>query len=212
MTQAISSSLAKVHSRLSLALQHLDIVDSALTTIRNSENQALVNHATTRNCELTLQMLYTHLNFYLKAILSEMFYKKPLQIVDKGQERLQFQEIIRLGTYEAICDHMIDRVFRRLQNERSTRNLIGKILDGTGVAIDDDVLENAMWYIDIRHLIVHNSGVVDQKFEKTYSGKYNYVKIGGKLPINVGIARRGVNAVCTLCESIDRELTSKGYI
>jgi len=165
-----------MHSRLTLTLQHFEIVNTALRQSLRDNNNAIINHAITRNCELTLQLLYTHLNKYLKSILSEMFQKRPLQIVDKAQDTLQFQEILRLGTYEAVCNHMVDRVFRKLQNDRSTRRLIERILARTGANLDCDVLDDAMWYIDIRHLIVHNSGIVDQQFTINYTHKRNMLK------------------------------------
>ena len=188
-------------TRLTLTLQHFEIVNTALRQSLRDNNNAIINHAITRNCELTLQLLYTHLNEYLKSILSEMFQKRPLQIVDKAQDTLQFQEILRLGTYEAVCNHMVDRVFRKLQNDRSTRRLIERILARTGANLDCDVLDDAMWYIDIRHLIVHNSGIVDQQFTINYTHKRKYVKEGGKLPINEGMAKK-VSARYASCAKI----------
>jgi hypothetical protein len=107
-TQGGSSSLLKLNARLNLTIEHFNTVDSALRGAKRAGNNAIINHAITRNCEFVLQLLYTHLNEYLESILSEMFQKKPLQIVDKAQDSLQFQEILRLGSYEAVCGHMVE--------------------------------------------------------------------------------------------------------
>ena len=210
--QGRSLSFVKTASRLHLTQHHFVTVDNALRSVKTAANNSIINHAITRNCELTLQLLYTHYE-YLRSILSEMFQQRPLQIVDKAQDSLQFQEILRLGTYEAVCDHMVDRVFRKLQNEsRSTNRLIERILARTDAKMDAGILEDATWYIEIRRLIVHNPSIIDQQFEKKYSHKFKYVKSGNKLSINVGMAKRGINAVQKLCAAIDHELGSRGYI
>ena len=211
--QRKSRSLVRTEARLKLTREHLQTVHDALRRAKRADNHAIINHATVRNSELGLQILYTHLNEYLKLILSAMFEKRPLQIVDKAQDTLQFQEIIRLGTYEAICHYMVDRVFRRLQNDtHSMGKFIEKLLARTDTKIDEKILNDALWYIEIRHLIVHNSGRIDKPFADRYAQKFQGVAAGNKLPINLGMAKKGITAVGQLCQTIDRELIARGYI
>ena len=210
--QRPSMSLVRMYSRLHTTREHLKMVDEALRRDKRDGNKALINHALTRNCELALQLLYTHLNEFLKSILSEMFKHKPLQIVDKAQGSLKFHEILNLGSYDAVCDHIVDKVFRKLQNERSARNLVTKILDGTHATISGETLDDAMFYIEIRHLIVHNSSLIDKSFEERYPLAFKYVKEGNKMPLSCAFARDGIKSVQKLCEEIDRSLVFNRYI
>jgi hypothetical protein len=206
-----SRSLNKVNTRLNLTLQHLDIVDDSLNRCMNTGNRALIKHAITRNCQATIQILYSHLNEYLKSILSDMMHHRPLMVVDKAQGALQFQEILRLGDFDAMCEVMVERVFRKLENNsRDMGTVIGKILDNTGADIDKVLLDDAMKYIEMRHLIVHNLSRIDERFANTY--RINYAKPGKKLNISIGVARSGISAVRKLCENIDRELCANGYV
>lgn len=213
----LSVSFVKLGNRLALTSQHMDIVNKALSEIvaKKGSDAALAKHAITRNMELAIRLLYTHLSEYLRFILAEMYAKKPLEIVGKfqgGQAALPFHEIVNLGTYEAVCQRMIDQVFRNLEGQRSTKILIEKILDRTGAKVNSEQLENAMLYMEIRHLIVHNSSVVDRKFKETYEHKLSYAVVGSKLPMSIGLARRAIASIRDLCRNIDSELVSKGYL
>ena len=211
--QGKSASLTRLDSRLELTLQHLKTVDKALREARTSNNGQIINHSITRNFQSTIQSLYTHLNEYLKSILWEMFQKRPLQIVDKVQDVLQFQEIVRIGSYEAVCNHMVDKIFRKLENQsRNTNSLIEKILDKTGVKSDKKILDDAMHSIEIRHLIVHNSGQMDRKFAEAHSHRYKDAKDGNKLMINIKVATDGIDSVSKLCSEIDHGLCAGGYV
>lgn len=213
----LSISFVRLGSKLALTSQHMDIVNKALSEIaaKKGSDAALAKHAITRNMELAIQLLYTHLSEYLRSILAEMYAKKPLEIVSKfqgGQAALPFHEIFNLGTYEAVCQRMIDQVFRNLEGQRSTKMLIEKILDRTGAKVDLGQLETAMFYMEIRHLIVHNSSVVDRKFKETYEHKLSHAVVGSKLPTSIGLAKRATASTRELCRNIDSELVSKGYL
>jgi hypothetical protein len=209
-----SFSLIKVKTRLALTEGHLNLVHNALKSTQNIQNIGVINHSIARNCELALQAIYSHLNEYLKSILAEMFAQRPLQIVDKAQDTLQFQEILRLGSYDAVCSQMIDRVFRKLEanSNRNTRTLIERILKGTTVEICDKILEDAVVYIEIRHLIVHNSGKMDYRFSSKYADKFKHAKEGNKFSMSVGVARKAIGAVTKLCEHIDSVLISSKFL
>lgn len=88
----ISSAAARLHNALTLALEHLDVVETVLTDARAATlsgsgragpSSALIGHAKTRNYEMAFHLLYTHLNAYIRALLHEMARKRPLEIVNK---------------------------------------------------------------------------------------------------------------------------------
>jgi len=95
-----SKLLSRMYSKLNTTMEHFETVDEALRKNRSSDNNAIVVHAITRNCELAFQLLYTHLNEFMKSILKEMFVKRPLRIVGDSQSALRFFQIVELGSYE----------------------------------------------------------------------------------------------------------------
>lgn len=220
-----SKSLNRLRSKLTLTLDHTKVVNKALveTAARKtkagkpSKHRSITNHAMKRNAELAIQLLYPHFTEYLRLLLKEMYDVSPLEIVskaqgmNKAQASFRFDEIVRLGSYEAICDHMVDQVFRSLESQRNTRKLLDKILDNTEVEIDQLVFRDAMMYLDMRHLIVHNTSLVDEVFEQRYGSTLN-TKAGDKLKVDMGVAKRAVKTVEGLCIQVDRGLIAKGLI
>lgn len=241
MSKSSSKSLGTLRNRLSMIEAHMDIVDVALVSVEKvaegsrSVGQSLgealslpkgyhkrlklkannyrqiTNHARARNAELVIQMLYTYFTEYLRSVLREMYDKKPLEILDKAHSSLKFHEIVQLGSYDAICNHMVDYVFRSLESQRSTQGLLEKILEKTGVKLDSSILQTAMMYMEMRHLYVHNSGVVDMKFEKNF-GTLVSDKAGRKFNSSIGRSRAAIKAIERLCSEIDKGLIEKGYL
>jgi hypothetical protein len=113
-------------------------------------------------------------------------------------------------SYEAISELMIGKVFRQLENERSTKDLLDKILTKT-VSIDETIKTNALKYLDMRHLFVHAAGIIDQPFIDKY-GKDISLKVGDKLPTTYENARAAIEAVDLLCRTVDQQLINKGFV
>lgn len=217
MSNRAKSSLAftQLNSRLKLTLDHMDIVHQALSDIAASQKPLgpLVRHAIRRNQELAVQLLYTHLNEYLRSLISEMLQKKSLEVVNKApNSSLHFHEIVHLGSYDAICHRMIDSVFESLTKEKSTKKLIDKILDKTGVIPRPLIFKDAMFYLEIRHLIVHNASRMDKSFVEHHGSRMNCAKAGNMLSISIGLARKAITSVRELCQDIDNQLILKEYL
>jgi hypothetical protein len=210
----LSRSMMNMKTRMKVTRDHLLLVDQALSEFlkREKAKEALARHAMKRNNELAIQLNYTHLGEYLRSILGEMYLHNPLLVVGKASASLPFHEIVSLGNFDAISSRMVDLVFRTLDDQRSTQALIKKILDKTGVKLNPQMLDDAVYYLEIRHLIVHNSSLIDVKFEKRYSEKSQYIKAGNKLPMSQGLARKALSAIEELCSAIDSGLINGGHL
>ena len=212
----ISRSCLTLDSRLGLTLRHMDTVNKSLSENRADRKikNALAGYAIKRNLELAIQLVYIHLNEYLRSILNEMCRKRPLEIVGKSQNAsLSYHEIIKFGNYEKVCRHMADRVFRDLSdNSRGTKSLVKKIISKTGVQIENKALDEAEFYMEVRHLIVHNSGIIDSRFEQKYRAKFKYCKAESSLPMSLGFSRKAIESINDLCHAIDSGLISKSYV
>lgn len=213
----ISLAATRLVSSLTLALDHLEVVETVLTEARiialskgggPGLSAALVGHAKKRNYEMAFYMFYTHLNAYFRALLHEMARKRPLDIVNKHPGTLKYHEVIKLGSYEAVCREMVDQVFRRL-DDRQIRKLIEKVLEHTGVRPDEGMFNDVIKFIEVRHLMVHNSSIVDAKFARTYGASY---KAGGRLQVQLGLARTALTIGQRFCVDVDEKLVSAGFV
>jgi hypothetical protein len=237
-----SRPLSILCSRLATVSTHMELVDAAFASIdlaaarstrpesplitaiglppnshkrlklRAREHRSVTNHGRARNAEHTIQLLYTHFTTYLRSVLREMYEHRPLQIVEKAHGQFRFHEIVQLGSYDAICQAMVDQVFRTLEAQRSTSALLDKILDKTEVSVDDDLRLDAMMYLEMRHLLVHNAGIVDDKFMQAYGENAPDSHLGRHLNSSIGIARRAIDSIERLCTAVDAGLVEAGYL
>jgi hypothetical protein len=238
-----SKSLCLFNNRCNEVLQQLEVVDAAIEVIQREikahgnpdekiptilkvspktykalnvkakQPSSILNRVRRNNQELALCRNYTHFGEYCKNLLRELYNHKPLLVVGKASGTLQYQEIVKLGSYNAIADFMVEQVFKRLEGERNTTKTIERLIHGTGVDLERAILDEAVAFFEVRHLLVHQSGLIDQAFYDRYALFLRVPsKVGSALPLTVGFARRGVDAIQTLVESIDSQLVQKGAI
>ena len=173
----------------------------------------VVNHSKARNTEYAVISTHTHFSEYLHAILTEMYNHKPMLVIQKavGQQTLKFAEIVKLKTYPSVAQEMIDRVFRSLENERSTMKLFDKIIAKTNANIPATTKTNALAHLEMRHLFIHRSGVVDTFFASKYGKRFS-VKKGDKLPTQFKIADDAIKTTTKLCETTDQQLLANNFL
>lgn len=169
-----------------------------------SELDRLSSFSRSKNAEFALIAIFTYFSEYLSGILTEMFEFDPLLVVGKavGNQSLTFPEIVKLGTREAIEAHMISAVFRTMENERSTKKLLERILANTGTTIDDTVM---------RHIFIHRNGIADDIYVQNYGPQIG-VTSGDKLPTDFATAKASMEATLTLCGAIDAALLATKHV
>ncbi|MCH5332084.1 MAG: hypothetical protein J1E33_06755, partial [Alistipes sp.] len=99
----------------------------------------------------------------------------------------------------------------RFENEQSTPKLLERILAYTKINIDDDIKKDALLYLEMRHLIIHNRSKADENFIIISQNKINIPK-DKKLPLNYEISSKAIEQVSTLCHTIDKELIEKKMV
>lgn len=149
---------------------------------------------------------------YIAHIISEIAKGEPfrlLSILGKDNERsINFAEIVKLGSYDAIINEMAKRIYRILEEKRSTTVMMQKLCKITGINIDAELLRCALIYIDVRHLIIHNDSVVDDRFKQR--DNTNLIPLNkNKLTLKYEITNKASTTIYELCRKIDEELIAK---
>lgn len=152
---------------------------------------------------------------YISHVVSEMSHGAPSRLLDilgKDTERtIGFVEIIKLGSYDSIIDEMAKRIFRVLENMRSSTQMMQKLCKIADIQIDDKLLESALIYIDVRHLIIHNDSVVDDKF--LVRDKEGLIPLNGKkLSLKYEITNKASNTIYEICRKIDEQLINNKLV
>ncbi|WP_368175946.1 hypothetical protein [Aeromonas sp. s1(2024)] len=238
MSQVESKPLQKLRNRIEQEKQNLQILDVALLGahkisakesgslakvlgydeskydqlhIPANQSPRLLAQAKNANYKAAIINLYSLWTDYMRGILALLYETNPHQIAQKSPGEIKYSEIISLGDYESIKMKICDNVFRALENERSTSKLLDKIIRHTNISIKNDIKTNALAYLEMRHLFIHNSGRVDAKFKKNYGSAIDCT-IDWKLPTRFFIVENAFNAVILLCQEVDKSLLSGNYI
>jgi len=175
-------------------------------------------HTKSKSGEFSYVELYNAFSAYMRAILKEMYRKEPTKIIHKaaGDKTIPFSKISELKTFENIENYVIESVFRKLEEERSTLKLLNKILENTKVTIDEDVKNKALMYLEMRHLFIHNDGQADAEFISKYSSiikfKQDAKTNNTKLPTDFTQVYTAIEAVQALLAEIDKQLLFSDFI
>jgi len=238
MPNAESKPLQKLRNRIEQEKQNLQVMDVALIKahkvaakasgsfarvmgydeekydqlhIPANQSSRLLAQAKNANYKAAIIGLYSIWTDYMRELLALLYDTNPHQIAAKAPGELKFTEIINLGDYEKIKKKIIDDVFRVIENERSTKKLLEKIIKHTNVSINGAAKTKALAYLEMRHLFIHKGGLVDEPYVKLY-GAITPCKEGWKLPTRFFVVQNAYAAVVELCSELDRLLIAGNYI
>jgi len=178
-----------------------------------NEKDRLVSYSRSKLAEYIILELFGAFSIYMRDITDEMYQKDPIKIVGKvnSGSTLTYVEIIKLGSFNKIREKIVNEIFRKFENERSTIKLVDKILSHTDVVVPDSLKDTALMYLEMRHLFIHNKGKADEKFKNKY-GENVKLKTGDKLPTNFKVVSKAIDTVNRFAKSIDEQLISKNNI
>lgn len=192
----------------------LGLIDSDYPNLNHpvKNYKRIFSYTRARNSEYSIIELYNAFTCYLKDILKGMYENEPIKIVGKVATRnLTFVDIVNLGTFDKVSEKMIKEVFRMLEDEKSTPKLLDKILNHTSIVLNPSLKNEALMYLEMRHMIIHNDGKADERFVKNYNNLIT-IRADKKLATTFNVVNSAMKVVFELTDTIDKYLTSKNYL
>lgn len=172
------------------------------------QHQQVVNYARSHNLELALVELYQAFTEYLRATLHRIHQEHPLDLVRDAALDLDPAEAAAADGEDALRELHFEHAFRNLEVRGNAELLITRVIEETGISIDEAVLREALMFLEMRNLYLYNEGTVDERYAKRFGNDLR-VKEGGKLPRNTKLGRRAMRAVEKLCLDLDSQLLKK---
>lgn len=161
--------------------------------------------------------LYSSFAEYLSSIVASITKVSPYTIrpILEGKEEysIKFHDLVKLGNYDSIMSEMARRVFRILEDERSSKQLLNKLIKLTNISISGELIERSLLFMELRHLIIHNEAKADDKFIN--ANRENIVTINSsnkKISYTFPLTESAINCISDLCTQIDSELIRKGLL
>lgn len=203
IAETLSSNLTS-HPQLNIPNQSIDIKRTFATSRKKVNEQAIIE-------------LYACFSDYLSSVIRELENNRPQQILplvpSNTGTSLTYSDIFRLATYNNILDEIAKRVYRALEDERSTPKLLKRFIKTAKLNIPINLQEDALTYLEVRHLIIHSNSKADSKFYAL--NQRNLVKVNASnqmLTINYPMTSAAIIKVYDLCKALDDELIRRGLL
>jgi len=168
-------------------------------------NRAIaVNHLQKTVRASFIKDVYEEVTKYLSDLIRGAAAKglEPGRLI--GEHKLSFSgnEILKCRSFDEILDLVASSLFRRLENEQSTIKLLKAVNNKLELGVTESLLNDALPYLELRHLLVHCDGIADARFSRKYSAIRS--KPGKKVNITHALTKRASNIISSMVKEFDR--------
>lgn len=203
IAEILSSSVIE-HPQLNIPNTIRDIRRTFVTTRKKVNEQAIIE-------------LYSYFSDYLSSVIRELENTHPQRILSliptNNSTSLTYSDIFMLSSYSNILDEIAKRVYRSLEDERSTPKLLRKFIKTAKLNIPINLQEGALTYLEVRHLIIHANSKADAKFHRLNQRRLVTVNSSNQmLTINFAMSSAAIDKVYELCKELDEELKNNGLL
>lgn len=179
--------------------------------VSDKNRRLVVNHLKSTLYTAYIKDLYEEFSIYLKSIMKEVYSNAkvtPERLSGEHKVSLTAVEILRHLQTGNLADVVINNIYQSLENERSTIALITKFHNKIGIEIEKSLVDNAIYYLEIRHKLVHTDGYADEEFKKAHDSlKYTPAN---KIKLDYCTICQAYKAVFDLVSDIDLKVISAG--
>ena len=110
--------------------------------------------------------VYEEVSEYLRTILKNYFSCNIdcARLIGEHNIQIDAQQLIALENWNNVCQYIAESIYQSLENERSTPSLLKKMQKKIGITVSRKTLDEALPYLQIRHILVHCDGKMDDAF------------------------------------------------
>jgi len=174
-----------------------------------------INHLKASFYSGCIKDIYEYLTIYFQDILKSSAINgiDPDRLIGEHKTAFDANILLKCDSHNEVVELITKSVFRGLENEKSTIKLIEKINKKLDLSINQSSITNAMPYLELRHLLVHSDGKIDQKFTKSYPDfESGIVKTNSKIKLTHKIVQDAKLTITTLVEEYDAQVIHKKLI
>lgn len=179
--------------------------------VGDQNRRLVVNHLKSTLYTAYIKDLYEEFYIYLKGIMKEVYSNakvSPERLSGEHKVTLTSVEILQHLRIGDLADVVIDKIFQALESERSTIELITKFHKKIGIDIEQTLVDDAIYYLEIRHKLVHTDGFVDEEFRKKHN-LLNYTSTN-KIKLDYCTICQAYEAVFHLVSDMDSKVINAG--
>ena len=206
IAEALSSDV-NIHPQLNAPARTIDINRTFTTSRIKINEQAIIE-------------LYAAFSDYCLSLIKELAHSNSKKRIlglyystnQKSQDSLSYKAILDLGSYDNVINEIASKIFRRIENVKSTSFQVEVFIKKLGINVPDDLKNDAILYLVVRHLIIHNNSKVDDDFNGKNKMGLVETNANRKIIINYALSSAAITKVTELCKMIDEEIIKKGLL
>jgi hypothetical protein len=171
-----------------------------------------VNHLRATLCEAYIKNIYEDATQYIFEIvkLAARNGLDPNRFIGEHKVSFEANEILLAGSWNNVLEMVAESVYRRLENERSTKALFQKTSQKLNLGVAQATIEVALPYFEVRHLLVHADGRFDRNFCLCFPG---FGAIAGqKIKLDYNFLQNAKVAIFNLINEFDRQIVANNVV
>ena len=171
----------------------------------------VIAHLRTTVYSAYIKDVYEEVTDYLRTILEQAAEKgfDAGRLIGEHNFKIDAKDVLETGGWEYVTQKIADSVFQALESEKSTLKLLEKVSNKLGLGVDKNLIETALPYLEVRHLLVHADG----KATDEYKQKYPDIRIKNeRVFINYVFLTRMRTAVKAMMEDFDKKVIAKDIV
>jgi hypothetical protein len=139
----------------------------------------VINHLRSTIAVSFIKEAYEEVTEYLRYVLCLGAKSKTIKVERLSANTkvsITANDILSAKDYNEVVLMVTNQIFQSIESERSTIEMVKKICTKLGLSISDEVINDALLYLEMRHIFVHNDG----KPSKQFTERYPSVKVNRK--------------------------------
>lgn len=156
--------------------------------------------------------LYEDFCAYLTAIIRSAAAKglDSDRLIGDHPFSIEARDLLALKNWDMLLDRLSRDLFRKIEEMRDTMKTIRAFCRKLGLDVDQQLLESAEAYFEMRHLLVHADGQIDKAFVKKFPA-FGW-KLGDYMGLTTSVTTQARQAVSKLVLAIDAEVIAKKVV
>lgn len=163
-------------------------------------------------CEAFIKNIYEDATQYILEILTAAAKKglDPNRLIGEHKVSFEANDILKAGSWDKVVSMIAQSVFRKLENEKSTKNLLEKINSKLNLGVSAAKIDATLPYLEMRHLLVHADGKADQKFCESFPTIG--ASVGQKLKLDYALLQKARLSICELINEYDQKIVAGNVV
>lgn len=186
---------------------------SHLSRRQNSDGsrKLIISHLRTTVYSAYIKDVYEEVTDYLRTILEQAAEKgfDAGRLIGEHNFKMDAKDVLETGGWEYVTQKIADSVFQALESEKSTLKLLEKVSNKLGLDVDKTLIDAALPYLEIRHLLVHADGKVSDEYKQ----KYPDIRLKNeRVFINYVFLTRMRTAIKAMMEDFDKKVIANDVV